>query len=36
MNILSTLDTDGQMLSHQGISSHSVEYAHMCFQLFMG
>ena len=33
---VSTVDTDGLVLQHQGISSHSTEYAPMCFQWFMG
>ena len=31
-----TVDTDGLVLKHQGISSYSVEYAPMHFQFFMG
>ena len=31
-----TVDTDGLVLQHQGISSHSAEYAPMHFQRFMG
>ena len=34
--IISTGDTDGLVLKHQGISSHNAEYASMYFQLFMG
>ena len=34
--IVSTVDTDGLVLQHQGISSYSAEYEPMCFQLFMG
>ena len=34
--LVSSVDTDGLVLQHQGISSHSAEYAHMCFQLCMG
>ena len=34
--LFSTVDTDGLVLWHQGISSHSVEYAVMCFQLCVG
>ena len=33
-HLISTVDTDGQMLQHQGISSHSAEYALMCFPVF--
>ena len=29
-------DTDALVLLHQGIISHSAEYAPICFQLFMG
>ena len=38
MNIylVSTVDTDGLVLKHQGISSCSAEYTSMHFQLFMG
>ena len=32
---VSTVDTDGLVLKHQGISSYSTEYALMHFQLFM-
>ena len=32
---VSTVDTDGLVLDHQGISSHSAEYIPMHFQLFM-
>ena len=31
----STVDTDGLVLWHQDISNNSVDYAPMCFQLFM-
>ena len=34
--LVSTVNTDGLVLQHQGISSYSSEYAPMCFQLFMG
>ena len=34
--VVSAVDTDGLVLQHQGICSHSAEYAPMCFQLFMG
>ena len=34
--LVSDVDTDSQVLSHQGISNHSAEYATMCFKLFMG
>ena len=33
--LVSTVDTDALVLQHQGISSHSDEYAPMCFQLFV-
>ena len=33
--VVRTVDTDALVLKHQGISSHSAEYAPMCFQLFM-
>ena len=33
---ISTVDTDGLVLEHQGISSHSAEYAPMHFQLLKG
>ena len=33
---VSTVDTDGLVLKHQGISSHSADYSPMHFQLFMG
>ena len=32
----STVDTDGLVLSHQGISSYSADYASACFQMLMG
>ena len=32
--LVSTVDTDGLVLQHQDISSHSAEYAPMHFQLF--
>ena len=31
---INTVDTDGPVLWHQGISSHSVEYAPMRFPVF--
>ena len=34
--LVSTVDIDGQVLQHQGISSYSADYVSMCFQLFMG
>ena len=34
--LVRTVDTDDLVLKHQGISSHSAEYAPMCFPLFMG
>ena len=34
--LVSTVDTDGLVLQHQGISSYSAEYAPMHFLLFMG
>ena len=34
--LIRTVDTDGLVLEHQAISSHSAEYAPMYFQLFMG
>ena len=34
--LISTVDTDGLVLQHQAISSHSAEYTPMHFQLFMG
>ena len=34
--LISTLDTDGQILKYQGINSHSTEYTPMCFMLLMG
>ena len=30
------MDTDGQVLQHQGINSHSGEYAPMNYQMLMG
>ena len=33
--LLRTVDTDGLVLYHQGISSHSADYAHIRFQVFM-
>ena len=33
---ISTVDTDGMVLQHQGIRIHSAEYAPMRFQLFRG
>ena len=32
--LYSTVDTDGLVLKHQAISSHSAECAHMHFQVF--
>ena len=32
---ISTVDTDGLVLKHQGISSYSAEYAPMHFKLFI-
>ena len=32
----STVDTDGLVLQHQGISSNSAEYVRMNFPCFMG
>ena len=34
--LCSTVDTDGLVLKHQGISIHSAEYTLMHFQLFIG
>ena len=34
--LVSTVDTDGLVLWHQGISSHSAKNAPMHFQLFVG
>ena len=34
--LIRTLDTDSLVLWHQGISSHSAEYAVMHFPVFMG
>ena len=34
--LVSTVDTDGLVLQHQGSNSHSAEYAPMHFQMFMG
>ena len=34
--LINTVDTDGLVLYHQGISSFSAEYAPMHFQSFMG
>ena len=33
--LFNIVDTDGLVLQHQGISSHSAEFASMSFQLFM-
>ena len=33
--LASTVDTDGLVIHHQAISSHTAQYALMCFQLFM-
>ena len=35
-SLASSVDTDGRVLKHQGISSQSVEYTPARFQLFMG
>ena len=32
--LISTVDTDGLVLEHQGISSHNAEFTPMRFQLF--
>ena len=32
---VSTVDTDGLVLQHQGISNHGAEYTTMHFQMFM-
>ena len=34
--LISTEDTDGLVLKHQGISSHSADYAPMRFPVFKG
>ena len=34
--LVSIVDTDGLVLKHQGISSHSADYAYMHFQVFTG
>ena len=34
--IVSIVGTDGLVLYHQGISSYSVQYTPLYFQLFMG
>ena len=34
--LISTEDTDGLVLQHQGISSHSADYAPMRFPVFKG
>ena len=34
--LASTLDTDGLVLLHKGISIHNADYAHMRFHSFMG
>ena len=34
--LVSTVDIDGRVVWHQGISSYSAEYTPICFQLFMG
>ena len=34
--LVNTVDTDGLVLKHQGISRYSVEYTPICFQLFVG
>ena len=33
--LISTMNTDGLVLQHQGIGSYRAEYAHMRFMLFM-
>ena len=33
---ISTEDTDDLVLKHQGINSHSADYAHMRFPVFKG
>ena len=33
--VFGIMGTDGLVLQHQGISSHSAEYTHIYFQLFM-
>ena len=33
--LISPVDTDGLVLSHQGINSYSVDYASMCVQLIL-
>ena len=35
-NYVSTVDTDGLMLWHQGIGNNSAEYSTMHLPLFMG
>ena len=34
--LISIVDTDGLVLQHQGISSHSADYAPMRFPVFRG
>ena len=34
--LVSIVDTDGLVLKHQGISSHSADYAPMDFPVFKG
>ena len=34
--LISTEDTDGLVLKHQGISSHSADNPSMCFQVLKG
>ena len=34
--LISIVDTDGLVLQHQGISSHSADYVPMRFPVFMG
>ena len=34
--LISTVDTDGLVLQHQGISSHSADYAPIGFLMFKG
>ena len=34
--LVSIVDTNGLVLKHQGISSHSADYVPMCFPVFKG
>ena len=34
--LISTEDTDGLVLKHQGVSRHSADWAPMCFPVFKG